>query len=160
MGIDCSSCKDHALSGDDFCRHPDFHSRCDTVHDAWVPRLADARNASISDGNVCFDDASVIYNDDVRDHNVRSAVSSGSCWRLTHPISQYFSTPENGFIAVDGVVFLNFGKQLGVTEPNLIPNCGSKVLSIVMSFHAHDVSPSAYEVGGSLKGCLADFCRV
>ena len=85
-------------------------------HDVGVARLADADDASVADADVGLDDArhriddGRVLDDDIEDCPTTSVPVDALA------VAQVLAGADQQLVAVDGVVVLDFGEQLGISE--------------------------------------------
>ena len=133
MAVDTPGGDDQMFAGDHLraCAHD--QGRIDARHRVWIARLADLDNTPVSDTDVPFDNAPVVNNDRVGNHQIErasdasAAVSRGRT-ALPHTITDDFAAAEGDFIAVSGEVMFDLDNQFGVGQPQ--PVTGGRAIQI------------------------------
>ena len=97
--VDAAGGEDAMLAGNDLGGRPDLQTRRHAVLDVRVAGLADGDDAAVANADVRFDDAPVVDDDGVGDHEVgRAARRASTCdcpWpsRITLPPPKTTSSP-------------------------------------------------------------------
>ena len=127
VGVDTPSGHDGGAAVDGVGSGTASHARRNTSHGVGVTSLADTHNLAVLDADVGLDHALHCVNDGgVGQHQIQTACAAGCGVVETHTVTQRFTTAEHGLIAVAGTqIFFNFNKQIGVTEANLVADCGT-----------------------------------
>ncbi|MNN55437.1 hypothetical protein D3C81_1703120 [compost metagenome] len=97
-----------------FCCPPDHHTFGNTVLHIGVPRFTNADDLAIFNTNITFYNTPMINDDDIGDTEIQHLfITHGTC-RLSHTITNGFSTTKFIFFTIDPKVFFNFNKKLGI----------------------------------------------
>ena len=116
-----------------------FLAACITdTADGVIARLTDATNSAGFDADIGFDNSPPIDNHCIGNDSIRTVFAHPL--RLAHPIADHFSATEFHFLAVDGEILFDAGKQISVGKPNPIADSGAKHLGIGMARDFHDGS--------------------
>src|SRR5690606_24565299 len=116
VSVDRAGGGDLAFAGDHLRPWPD--DDVDVRLYVAVPRLADGRDATRLQPNVCFDDPPVIHDECVRDDGV-DGFGAGTL-TLAHTVSDHLAASELHLFAVDGLVLFDRDPELAVSEANAI----------------------------------------
>ena len=123
---------DAAGGGDEPLARDDLRARADDDVDAGlhvgIAGLADAGDAAVLEADVGLDDAPVIDDERVGDDGVGDV--RGGALALAHAVADDLAAAELHFLAVDGVVALDFDDELGVAEPHAIARGGAVHLGV------------------------------
>ena len=93
-------------------------ARIDAVHDGGIAGLADADDAAVADAEIAFDDPDHrIDHDDVAQQEIQRALGAGDAGHAD-AVAQGLAAAMQAFVAVDGVVLFDDGRQRGVAEPD------------------------------------------
>ena len=112
--VDAAGRQDLALAGDDVGARAD--DDVDARLDVGIAGLADAGDAAVLDADIGFDDAPVIEDDHVGDHQVGHL--GGETLALAHAVADDLAAAEGDFVTVDGAVLLDLDDQFGVGKPD------------------------------------------
>ena len=108
--VDAAGGQDAVLAGDDFGRRADLEAGRDAVLDVGVAGLADRADAAVADADVRLDDAPVVDDDGVRDHEVGRARRARDL-RLSLAVADDLAAAEDHFVAVLREVVLDLEQQ-------------------------------------------------
>ena len=86
-----------------------------------IARLADADDAPVLDPDVGLDDAPVIHDQRIGNHGIHRALGLRTL-RLAHAVADHLAAAEFHFLAVNGVVALDFDPQIGVAQSHPVAN--------------------------------------
>jgi hypothetical protein len=103
----------------------------DDVHaglNVRVPGLADPGDSSVLDADVCLDDPPVVNDERVGDHRVRDL--RVRTLALSHAVADHLAAAEFHFLAVDGVILLDFDPQFGIREPHTVADSRAEHVGI------------------------------
>ncbi len=131
VGINATGGKNLALTGDHFRARADNDGH-PLLH-IGVTGLADTHNTAVFQPHIRFHNAPVIQNHHVGDHRIHGFTAR--TLTLPHAVPDYFATAEFHLVTVDGIILLNFNKQLGVAKPYPIPHRGAKHFAIGASIN-------------------------
>ena len=125
VAIDGSRSNDQVFSRNHFRRRAHEQLRIHPLHGVGIAGFADLDDAAIAHPNIPFDDAPVVNDECVGNHQVerarlRFAKRPGT---LPHAVANGLAAAEGNFVAVDGEVPLHLQHQIRIRETNPIP-CG------------------------------------
>ena len=99
-----------------------------------VAGFADSRNATMLDANVSFDDAPVINDQRIGDHQIHHLI--GFRLRLSHAITYHLAAAELDFIAINSEIFFHLNPQLGIRQSQFITRSGAEHFCIGLPAHS------------------------
>ena len=147
MGINATGRQNTAFARDHFS--PRANDDIDTILNIGVARLANAVNTSCLDPHIRLDDAPVVQNQGVGDHQIQRGFVGHLT--LAHAVADHLATAEFHFVAVGGVVLFDLNPELGVAQSYPITHGGAEHLGIAVSIHfGHQLSPSATVSSGPI----------
>src|SRR5277367_75637 len=125
--IDGARSDDLALTRDHFSGCAHHQKWIHAVLRIGISSLADFHNTAVANADVRLDDAPVIHDQSVRDHQIESALvalpkSSGT---LAHAIADDFTSAESDLVAVDGEILFHFDDKFGVGQANTVAGGGA-----------------------------------
>src|SRR5690606_737877 len=96
-------------------------------------------DASALDADIRFDDAPVVQDERVGDHEIERLCIAALT--LSHAVADHLASAELHLLAVHGEVALHFEEELGIPEPHAISRRRSEHLGVGFSCDArHGVS--------------------
>ncbi len=127
------ACDNAALGGDDFGGSANRHGH--TILDEWIPRVADANDASRFDADIRLDDSLPRIEDQrVRQDEVER-FGIGGQGRLAHAVADDFTTAELHFIAIatafGNEIPLHFDEEFGIGQAHAVANSGPKHFDVL-----------------------------
>ena len=128
--VDAAGGHDEALGRDGFGGDADHHPFGDPCHHIRIARFADTGNAAVLDADVRFVEPGPVDDERVGDDAVER-VFFGYARRLTHAVAQHLAAAEFAFVAIHGVVALDFGDEIRVAEPHPIAGRRTEQLGVV-----------------------------
>ena len=123
MRINTTGCHDHTLSCKSLRRSAYRHTRCHTVHHAWVSCLTDSFDLAVLDTDICFDDSCTVHDQSVCDNEIKISVCTGCLNRLSHTVTDGLTASEFNFITISGIVFFYLNDQICICQTYLISSC-------------------------------------
>src|ERR1039457_556938 len=113
---------DLAFASDHLGGRANHQIRIHSVLRIRVTRFADLHDAAVANTDVPLDDAPVIDDQRVGDHQVESALLGFAfrCGALAHAVADHLATAKSYFIAVDGEVFLYFDDEFRIRQANAV----------------------------------------
>ena len=135
VAVDGARGDDQVLAGDHFGGRAHHQFRIDACHGVRVARLAHLHDAAVANADVAFDDAPVIDDQRVGDHQVERAGLSFArrAGALPHAVANDLAAAEGDLVAIAGEVLLHFDDQLGVGQPHAIARGGTVEIGISSS---------------------------
>ena len=115
VAIDAARREDHVLARNHFGTRAYNKLRVYPGHRVGIARFAHLHNATIFNANIPFDDAPVIKNQRVGDDQIKRALSlsiAGGTAALAHSIADDFAAAKGNFVAIDGEVGRDGGRQV------------------------------------------------
>ena len=98
----------------------DDQARIDAVHDRGIAGLADADDAAVADAEIALDDADHrIDHHHVAQQEIQRALGAGDAGHAD-AVAQRLAAAVQAFVAIDGVIFFDDGRQRGVAEPDRV----------------------------------------
>jgi len=96
--------------------------RCNAIHNIRVAGFSDTADFAVLDADIRFINAGAVNDQNVCNHGIRT-FPIGHTARLSHAVTQGFSSAEFGFIAVNGKVLFHLDNQRSIRKPDPIA-CG------------------------------------
>ena len=121
MRINSTGCNNQPFTGKGFCRCSYCHSRCDTVHHAWISCFSNSFDFSIFNTNICFYNTCIIQNQSICNDQVQIPICTFSFYRLTHTITNCLSSAKLNLISISRIVFFHFNYNICICKTNFIP---------------------------------------
>ena len=134
--VDAAGREDEPFAGNRFGRGAHDHVRRHAGHHIRIAGLADAGDSSVLHAHVRLVDAGPVDDERVGDHEVER-VGLGHAGRLSHAVAQHLAAAELAFVAVDGVVALDFGDEIGIAEPDPIARRRSVDVGVMPPRHPY-----------------------
>ncbi len=123
MAVDAAGGEDPALAGEDLGARADPERGVHAVGDIRVAGLAERDDPAVSDADVALEDAPVVEDDRVRDHQVGSAFGPRGR-ALEHRLADRLAAAEDGLVAADALVPLDLDPEVRVGEPDPVAVVG------------------------------------
>ena len=122
VAVDGAGGDDQMLTRNHLGAGPHHQLRIDAGHGVRVARLPHFDDPAILDADVALDDAPVVDNQRVGDHEVERAALPGTqgAAALPHPIADDLAAAKGDFVAVVGVVVLHLDDQVGVGQADAV----------------------------------------
>src|SRR5258706_11509056 len=108
VAVDAACRDDHVLARDYFRRSRYHQFRIDALHRVRVSSLAGLDDSPIADSDVGLNDAPVIDDQSVRNHQIQGASSACGSRTLPHAISNDLAASEGDLIAIGREILLDF----------------------------------------------------
>ena len=142
VGVHPARRENQALARHYFGARRDGQPRRHAVLGAGVARLADGRDAPAFDAHVGLDDAPVVQNQGVGDHEVGDVhVVSGGVAALAQAVADDLAAAEFDLLAVGGQVALDLDEQLGVAEAHPVAHRGAVKVGVLLAADLHCAPP-------------------
>ena len=122
--VDRARGEDPALARDDVGGRADHEVRVDAVGDVGVAGPAERDDPAVAEPDVGLDDAPVVEDHGVGDDRVGRALGPRQRG-LGHRLPDRLASAEDGLLAAEGQVLLDLDPQVGVAEPDLVPDGGA-----------------------------------
>src|SRR5215471_8794485 len=97
MAVDAASGHNQVLGGDHFSGSAHDQVPVDAAHGVRVSRFADFHDSAVADSDVSLNDAPVIDDERVGDHQIERAVGSRRAGTLAHSVANHFPAAEGYF---------------------------------------------------------------
>ena len=146
VGVHPARRENQALARHDFGARRDGQPRRHAVLGAGVARLTDGRDAPAFDAHVGLDDAPVVQNQGVGDHEVGDVgVASGGVAALAQAVADDLAAAEFDLLTVGRQVALDLDKQLGVAQAHPVAHRGAVEVGVLLAadFHCAPPKPAA-----------------
>ena len=132
VGVDAPGGDNFALPRDDFRGWPDHQFRVHAGHRIRVARFAHLYNPPVFDADVAFDNAPVVHNQRVGNHQIQRAgrFAPGHPAALAHPVPDDFATTKGDLVAVDGEILLHFDNQFRISQPHPVAGGGAVEIGV------------------------------
>jgi hypothetical protein len=121
----------------------------DAVHRGGIARLADADDLAVLDADITFDDSEHgVDHERIAQEHVERAHGAVIARGHAKPVAECFAATMQAFLAGNGAVVLDFGKERGVAETDRIASGRAVHVGVVFTAHpCHGL--------GSLEAALA-----
>jgi hypothetical protein len=96
--------------------------------------LADRRNMTIFNADICFYDSPVVEDQRVGNDGINRSLRSGPL-RLAHAVAHNLPAPELHLLAIDREVLFYLDDQVGIGETHLVANSRAKHLRVRGAIH-------------------------
>ena len=110
MRVESAGGHDQVLSGDDFSCGADDEIGIDTSHGVRIAGLSHFDDAAVADADIAFHDSPMIDDQSVGDDEIECAADAfarrGTA--LAHAVADHFTAAESDFVAISGIVTLDF----------------------------------------------------
>ena len=133
--VDAAGGEDESFARDRLGRRADDEVGRDAGHDVGIAGLADAGDSPVLDADVGFVDAGPVDDERVGDDEIERAIVADAC-RLPHAVAQHLAAAELALVAVDRVVALDLGDEIGVGQANAIAGRRSVDVGVMPPRHA------------------------
>ncbi|MNR13002.1 hypothetical protein D3C85_1293840 [compost metagenome] len=147
MGVDAAGGDDLALGGDHLGAGADRDG--DAGLDVRVAGLADGGDAAVLHADVGLDDAPVVDDQRVGQHQIHAL--GGEHLALAHAVADHLAAAELDLLAVEGEVLLHLHPQLGVGQAHAVADGGAEHVGVGLTGNPAHALPSSLPITSPRK---------